>query len=238
MAQAGRPKLSIITVTFNAASTIEACIESVLRHKGDDVEFVVIDGGSKDGTVEILERYGKAIDVLVSERDSGIYDAMNKGLDRACGEYVLFLGGDDALLYVPRRELATGPDLLLCTVDCGLWKFRHSGPLNALMARMRYRNRVHSQGAFYKQGERRFELAYRYCSDYQFSLGALREANRVDFSEEVVSLFSVEGASSHLRPKLEMIAISKRNFGLFWATISAGYCIGSFIVDKAKRAYR
>lgn len=91
------PLLSIITVTKNCASTIERALQSVREIKTTDIEYVVIDGQSTDGTLEILRGAGDLVDTLVSEQDTGVYNAMNKGAARARGRYVLFLNGDDRL---------------------------------------------------------------------------------------------------------------------------------------------
>ena len=87
-------KFSIITVSFNNAKTIGQTIESVLNQKFSDFEYLIIDGGSSDETLPILETYGDKITV-VSEPDKGIYDAMNKGWRLAKGEFVAYLNADD-----------------------------------------------------------------------------------------------------------------------------------------------
>lgn len=88
-------KISVITVCYNSQATIERSIQSVVDQQWPDVEHIVIDGGSNDGTLEILERFRPHLASLVSEPDKGIYDAMNKGLARASGEVVCFLNADD-----------------------------------------------------------------------------------------------------------------------------------------------
>lgn len=88
-------KISIITVTYNAEATIERTLESVAMQTYPDIEHLVIDGASKDRTVEIARRYPHAI--VVSEPDKGLYDAMNKGLKRATGDYLCFLNAGDKL---------------------------------------------------------------------------------------------------------------------------------------------
>jgi glycosyltransferase involved in cell wall biosynthesis len=87
--------ISIITVVRNGASVIANCIESVLAQQIEGMEYIVIDGASTDGTLEIIRRYGGAITVCLSEPDGGLYDAMNKGLRLARGRYVHFLNADD-----------------------------------------------------------------------------------------------------------------------------------------------
>ncbi len=88
-------KASIITVVRNNAKYIEDCIESVLNQSYQDIEYIVIDGNSDDGTVGIIEKYSDQISSWVSERDDGIYDAMNKGIEMSGGDIVGFLHSDD-----------------------------------------------------------------------------------------------------------------------------------------------
>ena len=91
------PKISIITVVYNAKGFLEETIESVLSQNFNNFEYIIIDGGSIDGTLDIIKKYQDRITLWVSEPDKGIYDAMNKGIRYAKGEYVYFLGGDDLL---------------------------------------------------------------------------------------------------------------------------------------------
>ncbi len=90
-------KFSIVTVVYNAVNTIERTIRSVISQHNDsiDVEYIVIDGGSTDGTVELIRQYSNQICFWVSEKDLGIYDAMNKGIKHCNGDFVMFLGADD-----------------------------------------------------------------------------------------------------------------------------------------------
>lgn len=113
------PLLSIITVTMNCASTIERTLRSVKEAKTEEIEYLVIDGESTDGTLGILRQSGNLIDTLISEKDSGVYNAMNKGAARANGMYVLFLNGDDRLNvdgFVHALEIlrSEGPKILSC----------------------------------------------------------------------------------------------------------------------------
>jgi glycosyltransferase involved in cell wall biosynthesis len=97
-------KVSIITVSYNAASTIESTLQSVARQTYPDVEHVVVDGGSSDGTQEVISAYRGAISRFISEPDHGIYDAMNKGIALATGDVVGFLNADD--VYADDQVLA------------------------------------------------------------------------------------------------------------------------------------
>ncbi len=88
-------KISVITVVFNAVDTIEDTIKSVIDQDYEDIEHIVIDGGSTDGTLDVIDRYREKLAVTVSEPDDGIYDAMNKGIDLATGAVVGTLNSDD-----------------------------------------------------------------------------------------------------------------------------------------------
>jgi len=95
-------KISIITVCYNAEKYIRDCLESVLSQDHDDIEHIVVDGASTDGTLNILNEYKKHLALVVSEKDDGLYDAMNKGLSLANGEVIGILNADD--LY-PRENI-------------------------------------------------------------------------------------------------------------------------------------
>ena len=88
-------KLSVITICYNIKDEIERTCESIVNQTNQNFEWVVIDGGSTDGTVDILNKYKKRIDVFVSEPDKGVYNAMNKGIKRASGEFLNFMNGGD-----------------------------------------------------------------------------------------------------------------------------------------------
>jgi len=92
------PVISIITAVFNSHTTIEQTIRSVITQNYPHREYIVIDGGSTDGTVDILREFDNSIDYWVSEADNGVYDALNKGIDLAQGEWIYFLGSDDRLV--------------------------------------------------------------------------------------------------------------------------------------------
>ena len=88
-------KISLITVAYNAENTISRCIESVIGQTFKNIEYIIIDGGSTDKTVDIVNQYKSSISILVSEPDAGIYDAMNKGIKLASGDVIGVLNADD-----------------------------------------------------------------------------------------------------------------------------------------------
>lgn len=88
-------KISIISVSYNSAATIRDTIDSVLNQDYPEIEFIVVDGVSTDGTIEIIQSYGSRVSKFISEKDRGIYDAMNKALDLATGDVIGILNTDD-----------------------------------------------------------------------------------------------------------------------------------------------
>ncbi|MFP4526918.1 MAG: glycosyltransferase family 2 protein [Candidatus Kapaibacterium sp.] len=112
-----KPKISIITVVYNGEEHIEECIRSVLDQTYDNIEYIIIDGGSTDGTLAIAARYTDRIDKIVSEPDEGIYDAMNKGIGHATGDIVGFIHSDD--YYSTPRAIEMIADRFISTLaDC------------------------------------------------------------------------------------------------------------------------
>jgi len=101
------PKISIITVVYNGEQFLEETILSVLNQSYENIEYIIIDGGSSDGTLNIIKKYEDKIDYWVSEPDKGIYDAMNKGIDIATGEWVNFMNAGDKILFLDSRDFFT-----------------------------------------------------------------------------------------------------------------------------------
>lgn len=133
-------KISVITVCFNSAQTIEQTLQSVASQTHKSVEHLVIDGASKDDSLSIIHRYRAGIAKVVSEPDRGIYDAMNKGIELATGDVIGFLNADD--VYANERVLARVAGVMECDgVDAVLGDvefFRPQDPLNPVR---RYRSR-------------------------------------------------------------------------------------------------
>lgn len=88
-------KVSVVTVVYNAVSIIEETIKSVLSQTYSNLEYIVIDGGSSDGTIDVIRKYEDRISIFISEPDKGIYDAMNKGIDKSTGNWINFMNAGD-----------------------------------------------------------------------------------------------------------------------------------------------
>ena len=89
------PLISVVTICYNAKNDLEKTILSVLSQTYQDIEYIIIDGGSTDGTVDIIHKYSERLFYWISEPDKGIYDAMNKGMDRATGSWINFMNAGD-----------------------------------------------------------------------------------------------------------------------------------------------
>jgi glycosyltransferase involved in cell wall biosynthesis len=89
------PKITIVTPVYNCAKYIEETIQSVLNQTYKNIEYIIIDGGSDDGTYKIIKKYSKKITLLISEKDEGMYDALHKGFDKATGKYLSWINSDD-----------------------------------------------------------------------------------------------------------------------------------------------
>lgn len=101
-------KISLITVTYNSAQTLQDTISSVAKQEYPDIEYIVVDGSSKDNTVDIIRRNESTISNWVSEPDKGMYDAMNKGINMATGDVIGILNSDDFFLipkFLPKLQL-------------------------------------------------------------------------------------------------------------------------------------
>ncbi len=111
-----QPRVSIVTIAYNAEDYIERTIKSVANQTYSNIEYIIIDGASKDNTLQVVERYREHVDICVSEPDKNLYDAMNKGIDRATGDYVLFMNAGDCIAdskALPKMlEHANGEDFI------------------------------------------------------------------------------------------------------------------------------
>lgn len=196
-------KFSIITVCYNAAATIEQTLVSIIEQDYENKELIVIDGFSSDDTNKIIRKYEKNISVHISEKDNGIYDAMNKGLKYITGDYVIFMNaGDcfwnsDVLRCVAERINETGAVYYGDTMyDFGdRTELRQVNVNSFTLSR---RNICH-QSIFYPSKaiqSLKYDLKYKYLSDWNLNIKLFRSCGfkHVDI---IVSRFSTDGVSSN-----------------------------------------
>lgn len=220
---AGLPVISVVTVVRNGAATLERAIRSVVEQDYPNLEFLIVDGGSDDGSVAIMERWAQRIAYWRSEPDSGIYNAWNKGVDLARGDWIAFLGADDAFrpgaisAYV-RRISAAGDALDYISSRAAL--VSSTGQLLRVIGRpwnwpafQRYMTvahvgSMHHRRLFERLG--RYDETYRICGDYEFLLRA-GPGLRAGFMDEITVAMADGGISGsglaalreQMRAKLE-----------------------------------
>lgn len=203
-----RPTISIITVTYNRAATLEQTIASVVGQTYPHIEYIIIDGGSTDATGQIVEKYKAHIARFVSEPDDGLYDAMNKGIALATGEYVQIIGSDDALVdssVIERAvaELTPDVDILSGTAYRVDEESGRQFPYTNHTARDRgaYAGGMIPHGAMLvKRGllhQYPFDTSYRIAADYKFFLQCYTDASvRIKYMDLPILYFSMGGISA------------------------------------------
>lgn len=170
-------KLSIITVNFNDAEGLERTIKSVISQTFHDYEFIVIDGGSTDGSVDVINKYESFIDYWVSEPDGGIYPGMNKGLRQAKGEYLNFMNGGDCYHSSDVLEtiFALGSDADIITGAHSENGLRNVGEDGVTMLDL-YKWAIDHQASFIRREvalRHPYDEKYRIVSDWKFFIEAL-----------------------------------------------------------------
>lgn len=174
-------KLSIITVNFNDAEGLERTIKSVISQTFRDYEFIIIDGGSTDGSVNVIKQYESRIDYWVSERDGGIYPGMNKGLRLAKGEYLNFMNGGDCYhsADVLDKIFALETDADIITGAHSENGLRNVGKGGVTMLDL-YKWAIDHQASFIRRevAQRHpYDEKYRIVSDWKFFIEALVQEN-------------------------------------------------------------
>ena len=217
--QGGPPKspplVSILTVLFQARRDLEQLLESILPRMDANMEFIVVDGGSNDGTRELLREHDAHIDYWLSEPDHGVYDAMNKAIAAASGVFLLHLNAGDRLLSIPRRELealAAGPTAAAAfrVLLDGRREFRPS-----YGAALRFHNTLHHQGTFFRRAcFPQYDTSYRVFADFDVNQRLALRGSPVAIFDEVVASYTSGGLSS---------VASRENIDEFFAIIAKNY---------------
>ena len=226
-----QPLLSIITVTKNCASTIERTLKSIEAIKAADIQYILIDAESTDGTLSVISGYEHVVDVLLSEKDSGIYNAMNKGAGLAEGQYILFLNGDDYLLAsgfnAAKRLLAEKkPEILSCQSEV----FSESGVkldrLRPSLWRLLFFNAIPHLSTFVStelQRKYQFREKFRIAADYDLFLRMFLKGHRFTLSKLVTSVHYRGGFSNNLaQVVIEICQIRRENLGPVLYSITRG----------------
>lgn len=218
------PLITVVTVVFNAANTIEDAIVSVTTQSYSNCEYIVIDGGSTDGTLDVIRRYGHAIDYYVSEPDEGIYHAMNKALKLASGEWLVFLGADDVMTDCLMRvagQLKCPDSIYYGNVKLLSSENLYDGPFNRY--KLMQQNICH-QSIFYPSSVYKFKNYDEKCgflADYKYNMELWGGGTPFVFISETVAIFNDNGISSLANEDFQEIKMSLilSELGIFfWIT--------------------
>lgn len=214
-------RVSVITINFNNAVGLDKTIKSVLSQTYLDYEFIVIDGGSTDGSKDIIDTFSDQIAYWVSEPDKGIYNAMNKGIRQATGDYLHFLNSgdiyasDDVLENVFKNKDYSAKILRGIQIcDCGTHQFRWynhgTGDItlyHLYVDSLRHQATFIARSLFSKYGL--YDEDYKIASDWKFFLQAMMGGESTLFIDIDVVLFDMTGISND--PKWENILLAEKN---------------------------
>ena len=202
-------KYSIIIATYNAGKYLTEAIESALHSTHDSTELILIDGGSKDDTLEIINKYNESISYWISEPDNGIYDAWNKGITKATGDWIMFIGADDrllpkainsytsfierhperdSLLYVSSRMQMVDQNGKLIRVKGWSWEW----PKFLKETTVAHPGSLHSKKLFEKYGM--FDTNYRSAGDFELLIRP-KDQLKAAFMDEVTVVMQEGGIS-------------------------------------------
>lgn len=200
------PVLSVITIVYNNAKDIERTMLSVLNQTYSNIEYVVIDGASTDGTLQIIKKHEDRLAKLISEKDKGIYDAMNKGLVAATGDYVLFMNSGDEIYENTTVEkifaTATDADIYYGETEMydenwqSLGQRRHKTPENFTWRSFKYGMSISHQAIYIKRSlTEPYNLQYKYSADIDWIIKIAKKATKIVNTHIYVAKYLVGGMS-------------------------------------------
>lgn len=196
-------KLSVITINYNNCDGLKKTVKSVISQNIKDFEYIIIDGGSTDGSIDVIKTYSDRIDYWVSEPDRGIYNAMNKGIDVASGEYCIFLNSGDSFYDYQTLSLCIpgldGTDVLAGHVQLDTGKIEKS-PMNITIQSLYNHQQPCHQSSFIKTEllkKYHYDEKYKLVSDWKFFIQVFIFDNCSYKSLDIiVSIYDTDGISS------------------------------------------
>jgi len=216
---AARPLVSIIVVLFRDRAECIRLLQNISSFDRREFELIVIDGGSDDGTVEVLREWDDKIDYWLSEPDAGIYDAMNKGIAAARGEYILHLNAGDTLKSIPRETLSACLKDQVDVASFAVAMDKNEIFLPETGFPMKVGNTWHHQGTFYRRTpDLIYNTTYRVYADFDLNQRMFKSGKRVHLSRQIVSHHRRDGLSEGTRNFNEVYRIIYHNFGAKYVT--------------------
>jgi glycosyltransferase involved in cell wall biosynthesis len=218
-------KISIITVVYNAHKYLEETMQSVINQTYQNVEYIIIDGGSTDGTLDIIKKYENRIDYWVSEKDKGIYDAMNKGIDLASGEWINFMNAGDC--FFDNKVLSNLFQNDLKDIDLFYGNHAVKNENTSLLKEVNVKNNNYKrnipfchQSLFVKSDllkNNLFDLQFKIAADYEQFLRLKSKNMQILHIPLTISIYLDGGISSVSREKLinEYYKIMKKYFPIY-----------------------
>ena len=213
--------LSIITVTYNSSNDIENTIANVCRFVSPYIEYIIVDGGSTDGTKDIIQNYNDQITNWISEKDDGIYDAMNKGIRLASGVWCIFINSGDYLLHIP-EQLFDDNYCKYSAIAASVKTDRDEIIMATYDWRMKLHNTLPHQGIFYNLSKDvvYYNTYYKIFADYDLNLRMYLEKKPVLILDDVVAFHSLTGISNSNTAREEALAVLKNNCGYYYLLLS------------------
>lgn len=194
------PKVSIITVCYNACPSLEKTIDNVMKQKYPDKEFIIIDGNSTDGTQELIKSHGQHIDQWVSEPDKGIYDAMNKGIKLCSGEWAIFMNaGDTFASDEVLKEIFSTPhdaDVIYGDVKKNGNIYKPHKCCNAHRMLFCHQSSL-TKTACLRQYP--FDITHKMSADYKFFKQMMKAGRKFDYIDKVIADYDTTGISNTRR---------------------------------------
>lgn len=235
-----QPKLSVITIVYNNVKDIERTMLSVLNQTYKNIEYIIIDGASTDGTKDIIYKYKAQLAQFISEKDKGIYDAMNKGLALATGDYVLFMNSGDEIYATttvteifdnePGADIYYGETEMYNEAWESLGQRRHRAPEAFNWRSFKHGMSISHQAIYVKRSlAAPYDLQYKYSADIDWIIKAAKNASSIVNTHSYVAKYLVGGISKqkHMESLKERFRIFTKYYGFipnvinhFWISLN------------------
>lgn len=241
------PKVSIIIPVYNAAQTLDAAINSVISQTYSAIEIIVVDGMSTDGSDQILQKYSSQIHHLIREKDQGVYDAMNKGITKASGDWIYLMGADDQLATMDvMAKVMSEVDQDHHIVFGKVVNTDRNHPLVPKIHTSRFdgviclRNTLHQQSVFYRKDlfdKHKFNPQYKILADYDFHLTLFEEKVKGKYLDILIARCEAGGLSKNFnwalyREEIVMKRTHVAKQGWLFRLLYIPSVIGKFVVKK------